>query len=53
MKRLFGVIGSTLGSSFGWWLGSGVGVMTSFMLSMLGLGAGLWLGVRIARHFEG
>lgn len=53
MKTLLVLLASTLLSTGGWWLGSAVGVMTSFMLSMLGLGVGMWLGARIARYFGG
>lgn len=52
MKKLFTFIGSTLGSYAGWWLGSGVGLMTSFLLSVLGLGLGIWFGARCVRYLE-
>jgi hypothetical protein len=53
MKKLLVLVGSVLGSSIGWWLGTPAGLMTSFLLSMVGLGAGMWLGARLARHIEG
>ncbi|WP_337169897.1 hypothetical protein [Gemmatimonas aurantiaca] len=52
MKKLLVFIGSTVFSYGGWWLGSTVGIMTSFILSMLGLGVGMWLGARIAGYFD-
>jgi len=52
MKKLLGFIGATVGSYAGWWLGSGVGTMTSFMLSMVGTGVGLYAGWRMAARYE-
>ena len=53
MGRLFGFIGMTIGGYVGWWAGAPVGVMTAFMLSMVGTGAGLYAGRRIAQHYGG
>jgi hypothetical protein len=51
MKKLLVLLGSTLGSALGWWLGANVGIMTAFIVSMVGFGAGMWGGARLARHF--
>jgi hypothetical protein len=51
MKRLFGIIGSTLGSAVGWWLGAHIGIMTAVCVSAVGTGVGLWAGVRIANEY--
>lgn len=48
MARMFGWIGAALGGTVGWWLGAKVGIMTAFMFSMVGTGAGIYLGRRIA-----
>lgn len=48
MAKLLGFVGSFVGSSIGWWLGARVGIMTAFMLSIVGTGAGIYLGRRIA-----
>lgn len=53
MKRLLVLVGSTVGSSIGWWLGANVGIMTAFLLSMVGLGVGMWGGARLAARWEG
>jgi len=53
MGRLFGFIGMTIGGYVGWWAGAPVGMMTAFMLSMVGTGIGLYAGRRVARHYEG
>ena len=42
MKKLIGTVGATVGSAVGWWLGAHVGLMTAFMVSMVGTGAGIY-----------
>jgi hypothetical protein len=53
MGRLFAFVGTTAGGYVGWWAGTPVGIMTSFMLCVLGTAAGLYAGRRIARHYGG
>ena len=48
MARLFSLVGATVGSALGWWLGEHVGLMTAFLISTVGTGTGLCLGRRIA-----
>jgi len=48
MARLFGLVGATVGSAFGWWLGEHGGLMTAFLISTVGTGAGLYFGRQIA-----
>lgn len=48
VAKLLAFVGSFVGGSIGWWLGAYVGVMTAFMLSMVGTGAGIYLGRRVA-----
>lgn len=50
MKQLLVLLFSTAGSAAGWWLGARLGIMTAFVLSMVGLGLGMWWGARLARH---
>jgi len=46
-------LGTTfIGSSIGWWLGAFIGTMTAFLLSIVGLGVGLYAGIRLAQRFE-
>jgi uncharacterized membrane protein YeaQ/YmgE (transglycosylase-associated protein family) len=52
VTKLLGFVGATIGSSLGWWMGSGVGTMTAFMLSMVGTGVGIYFGRRVAHHYE-
>lgn len=46
------LIGSTLGSYAGWWLGAHVGVMSAFIVSMVGTGLGIYGGRRVAQQYE-
>jgi hypothetical protein len=52
MTRLFGFIGATAGGYLGWWIGAPAGVMTAFMVSMLGTGAGMYVGRKLASRYE-
>jgi len=53
MGKLMALVGTTLGSAIGWWLGARFGMMTAFMLSMVGTGLGLYLARRIvSTYFE-
>lgn len=44
-------VGSTAGSSLGWYAGAPIGIMTAFFGSMVGLGAGMWGGAWLARRW--
>jgi hypothetical protein len=48
MGKICGSLGGFLGSSVGWWIGSGGGMMTAFAVSMVGTGLGIWAGRRLA-----
>jgi len=52
MKKLMVMLGTTLGSGIGWWLGAGIGIMTAFMLSMVGFGFGMWGAAKLAKRWE-
>jgi hypothetical protein len=52
MSKLFMMIGSTLGSYAGWWLGAHAGVMPAFIVSMVGTGLGIYGGRRVAQQYE-
>ena len=52
MKKLIILLATTLGSSVGWWLGSSYGIMTSFILSMIGFGFGMYYGARYAKNLD-
>ena len=50
MSKLFAFAGATLGGAIGWWAGSAVGLLTSFILSVIGTGAGVYAGRRLADY---
>lgn len=52
MTKILATLGSFVGGSIGWWMGSGVGTMTAFMLSIVGTGAGIYLGRQVALRLE-
>lgn len=43
MRKLLVLVGATAGSALGWWLGAHVGVMSAFLVSVLGTAAGGYL----------
>lgn len=51
MLKFYSFIGATIGSYAGWALGAPVGLMTAFMMSMVGTGAGIYAGRRTARYY--
>lgn len=52
LTKLVLFIAATVGGSIGWWAGSGVGLMTSFFLSVVGTGLGIYFGKRFAQQYE-
>ena len=51
MLKLYSFIGATVGSYAGWAIGSPVGFMTAFMVSMVGTGFGIYFGRRVAKYY--
>jgi len=51
MEKMLVVLASTVGSSVGWWLGARLGLMTAFVLSIVGLGVGVWAGRQFAHRW--
>ena len=48
MSKILSLLGATVSSAIGWWLGARVGTMTAFVLSTIGTGVGVYAGRRIA-----
>ena len=48
MKKLFVLAGTTIGSS----LGAKVGLMTAFMVSIVGTGFGMYYGAQAAKNYD-
>jgi len=53
MRKILSIVGSVVGSSLLGWLGSPFGLMTSFMLGMVGTGLGMYGGFKLAERLEG
>lgn len=51
MKKLAGLVGATVGGYAGWWLGAHAGIMTAFVVSMIGTGAGMYYGAKLAKRY--
>lgn len=45
------MVGATIGGGIGWWFGAQVGIMTAFIVSMVGTGVGIYWGRRVAREY--
>ena len=53
MRKMLSIVGSvTLSSALGW-IGSEYGIMTGFMLGMVGTGLGMYAGYRLAAWLGG
>jgi hypothetical protein len=52
MSKLLTFLGATVGGAIGWWLGARVGIMTAFIVSMLGTGVGIYAGRRVAEAIQ-
>lgn len=52
MKKMAGFIGGTIGGYVGWYLGDHWGMMTAFVLSMIGTGIGMYYAVKFVREYE-
>jgi hypothetical protein len=48
MSKILTLLGASVGGAIGWWLGARVGMMTAFVVSTFGTGAGVYAGRWIA-----
>jgi len=51
MKKVFTLLGSTIGGSLGWAAGATIGTMTAFFLMVIGTGVGTYAGIKAADRF--
>ncbi len=51
MSKLLALVGATLGGAVGWWLGSFIGLMTAFIISIVGTALGVYAGRRFADEY--
>ena len=52
VTKIIVMLTTTVGSALGWWLGARLGIMTAFVLSMIGFGVGMWAGRKLALRLE-
>jgi len=52
MNKVAAFVGATVGGYAGWWLGSQAGIMTVFLVSIVGTAAGVYFGRRVAQHYS-
>ena len=50
MKRLFNLVGMTIGGWVGWQIGAVVSLFTAFIVSMVGTGLGLYAAQQALRR---
>ena len=51
MSRLIAFVCTTIGSAIGWWVGSLVGFASAVLLSIVGMGVGLYIGRRLEQRY--
>ncbi len=51
MKKLLIIIWISIGGWIGWWIGKHIGIMTAYMLSVVGAAAGLYFGRKIMINY--
>ncbi|MCC7055049.1 MAG: hypothetical protein IT355_17380 [Gemmatimonadaceae bacterium] len=52
LRKLLALVGSVVVSSILGWAGSKAGMMTGFMLGMVGTGLGMYAGYKLAERLE-
>ena len=53
MRGLFGLLGTFIGGSLGWWLGDLWNLLAAVLLSAVGTGFGLWYGRQLFDRWLG
>lgn len=51
MKKLILFISITIFGWAGWWVGAHIGVMTAYLMSVIGSLFGVYVGVRFNQHY--
>jgi len=51
VTRVLVLIAASVGSAAGWWLGAFIGTMTAFIMSCVGMAAGVYVARRWAAQF--
>jgi hypothetical protein len=50
--KMLALVASMVVGSAGWWLGEKIGLFSAFTLSAVGTGLGIYLGRRLAIHWD-
>lgn len=53
MSKILTLTGATLGGWLGWWAGDQIGLMSAYLLSVVGSGIGLYAGRRLFQDYFG
>lgn len=51
MRKILAFLGATVGGYAGWYLGAPFSFFTAFILSAIGSGVGMWLGIRFSQRY--
>lgn len=51
MNKFMIIVGVVAGSSLGWWAGKHIGIMTAYLLGVIGAGAGMYAAKKIIRNY--
>ena len=51
MSRLIGFAGATIGSWLGWWIGAWFGFPAAVLVSIVGMGVGLYVARRMEQRY--
>jgi hypothetical protein len=52
MRKVFAGVGAFVGGWAGWYLGALASNTFAFLLSMVGTGVGMYIGIRAARNYS-
>jgi len=52
MKRMSAFLGATVGGYVGWHLGAAVSLFTAYLVSVVGAGLGMYVGISVAGRYS-
>lgn len=52
MRKVFTLVGAIIGGWLGWYAGALVSLPVAFLLSMIGTGIGMYVGIRAAQNYS-
>ena len=51
MRKIFALIGATIGGWLGWYIGALVSMVAAFLLGMVMTGVGMYIGIKAAQRY--